>query len=87
MRIESIFFHIKNMKNLLFNMESVITGSYKAIVGAGAGAGAETNSSGSTTLQAGCLYLGVTLYCTPRAAESAFISELELSDWPGIITS
>jgi hypothetical protein len=32
----------KNMKNPLFNMKSVITGSYKAIVGAGAGSGDET---------------------------------------------
>jgi hypothetical protein len=30
------------MKNPLFNMKSVIKGTYKAIVGAGAGAGAET---------------------------------------------
>jgi hypothetical protein len=28
----------KNMKNPLFNMKSVITGSYKAIAGAGSGA-------------------------------------------------
>jgi hypothetical protein len=31
---------IKNMKNQLFNMKSVIKGSYKANVGAGSGAGA-----------------------------------------------
>jgi hypothetical protein len=30
------------MNNPLFNMKSVIKGSYKANVGAGAGAGAET---------------------------------------------
>jgi hypothetical protein len=30
------------MKNPLFNMKSVIKGSYKAIAGAGAGAGAKT---------------------------------------------
>jgi hypothetical protein len=34
------------MKNLLFNIKSVIKGSYKANVGAGA----ETKSFGSTTL-------------------------------------
>jgi hypothetical protein len=42
------------MKNPLFDMKPVITGSYKAIVGAGsgagAGAGAESNSFGSATL-------------------------------------
>jgi hypothetical protein len=42
------------MKNVLFNIKSVITGSSKAVVGSGAGAGAETlwsgkNSFGSTT--------------------------------------
>jgi hypothetical protein len=36
------------MKNTLFNIKSVQTGSYKAEVGAGAGA--ETNSFGSATL-------------------------------------
>jgi hypothetical protein len=30
------------MKNQLFNIKSVIKGSYKAYVGAGSGAGAET---------------------------------------------
>jgi hypothetical protein len=34
------------MKNVLFNIKSVITGSSKAV----AGAGEETNSFGSTTL-------------------------------------
>jgi hypothetical protein len=48
------------MKNVLFNIKSVITGSSNAITGAGAGsgagtffkvgAGAEKNSFGSTTL-------------------------------------
>ncbi len=44
------------MKNPLFNMKSVIKGSYKANVVAGAGSragagtGAETKSLGSTTL-------------------------------------
>ncbi len=43
------------MKNVLFNIKSVITGSSKAVAeagsgaGAGTGAGAETNSFGSTT--------------------------------------
>ncbi len=32
------------MKNLLFNMKSVIKGSYKANVGAGAGAGARAET-------------------------------------------
>jgi hypothetical protein len=40
---------MKNMKNQLFNMKSVIKGSYKANVGAGA----ETKSYGSTTLVLG----------------------------------
>jgi hypothetical protein len=55
------------MKNVLFNIKSVITGSSKVIAGAGAraragagaknlfkvGARAETNSFGSTTLDFG----------------------------------
>jgi hypothetical protein len=36
------------MKNVLFNIKSVITASSKAV--AGAGSGAETNSFSSTTL-------------------------------------
>jgi hypothetical protein len=45
------------MKNLLFHLKAVKTGTHKAQVGAGAGnflivgAGAESNSFGSTTLQ------------------------------------
>jgi hypothetical protein len=42
------------MKNILFNLKAVQTGSYKAEVGAGAGA--ETNSSGSTTLHVRLLW-------------------------------
>ncbi len=38
------------MKNVLFNIKSVITASSKAVAGAGSGAGAETNSFSSTTL-------------------------------------
>ncbi len=47
------------MKNVLFNIKTVITGSSMAVAGAGAGAGAnflkvgagvETNSFGSVTL-------------------------------------
>jgi hypothetical protein len=37
-----IFFHKKHKKNPLFNMKTVITGSYKAIAGASLGAGAKT---------------------------------------------
>jgi hypothetical protein len=38
------------MKNPLFHVKSVITGSCKDTVGAGAGSGAETKSFGSATL-------------------------------------
>jgi hypothetical protein len=41
MWIRSISFII-NMKNVLFNIKSVTTGSSKAVAGAGVGAGAET---------------------------------------------
>jgi hypothetical protein len=50
------FSFIKNMKNVLFNIKSVKTGSSKAVAGAragsgaGAGAGAEKNSFGPATL-------------------------------------
>ncbi len=37
----SIFLH-ENMKSVLFNIKSVITGTFKAVAGAEAGAGAET---------------------------------------------
>jgi hypothetical protein len=39
------------MKNILFNLKPVQTGSLKAKVGAEAGAGAERNSFGSAALQ------------------------------------
>jgi hypothetical protein len=43
------------MKNLIYHLKAVKTGTQKASVGAGAGsgAGAETNSFGSTTLVIG----------------------------------
>ncbi len=59
------------MNNVLFNIKSVITGSSKAVAGAGSGwsrnflkvgAGAETNSFGSTTLLNTHLFFVVAIF-------------------------
>jgi hypothetical protein len=47
-----IFSH-KNMNNPLFNMKSVIKGSYKADVGAGAGSGAGARAGAGAGVGAG----------------------------------